>query len=133
MANLITACSCDYHALGWPFPWHVIDTHVDDATLDRMCGLESCEAYLTAQKDLWPNHQEIRECRSGTSASWDTFAKVVASLIVLVGLGLSAMICVRAHIREKNLVNGPSEVSSSTVHMQPAQSMPMESERRSYM
>lgn len=128
MAEMITACSCDYHALGWPFPWYVIDSHVDDATLDRMCQLSSCQQYLTAQKDLWPNHREIRECGDGHSAFWDAFAKSVASLIVLFGLGLSAAICVRAHIREKNLVNVPPEVSSSTAQMQPAQSTTMASE-----
>ena len=129
MANMITACSCDYHALGWPFPWPVIDSLIDDATLDRMCQLESCEAYLAVQKDLWPNQVEIRACGSGhSSAFWDAFAKSVASLIVVVGLGLSAAICVRAHIREKNLVNVPPEVSTTTDQMQPAQSAAMVTE-----
>ena len=52
MATMIADCSCDYHASGWPFPWEVTESWVDDSTLERLCEFESCQVYLAAQKDL---------------------------------------------------------------------------------
>ena len=102
MATLVTECSCDYHALGWPFPWSVLDSKIEDEALGRMCGLPSCDQFLARLNEIWPDDANpgIRKC--GVNSPWEVVGQAVAGLIVLIGLLASAQICRKAH-REAEL------------------------------
>ena len=120
MATMIADCSCDYHASGWPFPWEVTESWVDDSTLERLCEFESCQVYLAAQKDLWARFPEIRKCSNGSM--WDVFARAVASVIVVIGFGIAVGICVRAWCQQRRGGGAPPPPDTSSTQMEPVPS-----------
>jgi hypothetical protein len=112
MASLVSDCSCDYHALGWPFPWAVlepVEARVEDETLTRLCGLDSCDKVLARLNDIWPDSVApgVRNC--GVNSAWEVVGPVIFVMLLLTGLAASALICCKAH-REARL-RGPVELA----------------------
>ena len=107
MASLVSDCSCDYHALGWPFPWGVLEGLVDPEILARMCGLDSCDKLLARLNEIWPDKAApgVRKC--GVNSAWEVVGPVIFAILLLAGLVASALICCKAH-REAQL-RGPVE------------------------
>ena len=101
MASLVSDCSCDYHALGWPFPWAVLEARVDDETLTRLCGLDSCDKVLARLNDI----SGLRKC--GASSAWEVVGPVIFGILLLSGLVASALICCKA--RREAQLRGPVE------------------------
>ena len=107
MASLVSDCSCDYHALGWPFPWAVLEARVEDETLTRLCGLDSCDKVLARLNDIWPDSAApgVRKC--GVNSAWEVVGPVIFVMFLLVGLVASALICCKA--RREARLRGPVE------------------------
>lgn len=82
MASLVSDCSCDYHALGWPFPWGVLEleARVDHEILARMCGMDSCDKLLARLNEIWPDSAApgVRKC--GVNSAWEASSSSPASL-----------------------------------------------------